>query len=752
MTITSDVTSIQVPGNGSATVFAAPMKIFAATDIVVGFVISDAYVQQTSGYNVTNIDINGGCTITFQTPPPSSVIVDIRTNTPATQGTEFANLGAYLPNSTTDACDRIVRIVQDLARKTYDFGIHGPDTEGAPWPVLPDADTRAGMALLFDSNGNPTIGIPVSGTITGQIIAALLNSNQVGGILWPQTNAELTASITPSAFAYLPGQSSRNSVDPTGVTDCTATLQTWVNEAWSMFSFVDGQSLWSGGGAAAPVITLAPGKYKISGPTVLPTGCTVTGSAHPANTTSHTRLVMNSTATSPPSGAGDNRNDPIFKFSRANALGGVVMVNQYLNMTVQNLEFWYVTGSNDFNLPLGGSGINFGDYPDGGSLFFDVDVVDTRIVSCCFQNTPCAIRIKNVSGSSTRGDGLPAAGTPAVNMFIEECEFDAAAAHVYATNSVLDLTFRNCAFYGGRHKYVGCTGRVVYENCRFYGGAYIDATDTVNNFTLFRVSGGTFDQVNGVDTISVYKAVMLEVKSVTFGGATGNSTIVANFCSSGSIGNNSINDSGFGAPSTTGTGASAAVKLIDCQNMAVQGNNVTATDSASYNGFGILTLSSARTSQNNFIDGNAITAPYTGAQVNSLNRQINYVLTDVIGVNYSPNSWAASKSGTQALTRTDVAQAATITLNALAGNEFDITVSTASAIAMAAPTNPSDGQLICVAFKNTSGGAMGTVTWNAVFKTGTFTAPATGANRTLMFKYNGTNWIQVFAGTLDIPN
>lgn len=204
MTISSDVTAVQSPGNGSATVFAAPMKIFAASDVIVGFVDSSGtYVQQNSGYSVSNIAINGGCTITFAVPPPLGITVDIRTLTSQTQGTEFANLGAYLPESTTDTCDRIVRMVQDLARRTYQYGIHGPDIESVPWPALPKPSDRAGGQLMFDPSGLPEIGVPTTQPLTGSLLSQLLTTAIIAPFLdLALTAAETAAGVTPVDFAY----------------------------------------------------------------------------------------------------------------------------------------------------------------------------------------------------------------------------------------------------------------------------------------------------------------------------------------------------------------------------------------------------------------------------------------------------------------------------------------------------------------------------------------------------------------------
>lgn len=195
MTITATTSFVQIPGNGSATVFAFPMKCFQASDVVVGFFANGQYQQQTTGYKVTNIDVNGGSNVVFITPPASGIIVDIRTLTSMTQRTEFSNLGQFLPENHTESFDRLTREVQDLYRLVYQFGVHGPDTEALPWPALPNAAGRAGGILTFDpTSGLPTIGVPNTQIITTGLLAQFLG-------LGPST-AESFLGITPTNEQY----------------------------------------------------------------------------------------------------------------------------------------------------------------------------------------------------------------------------------------------------------------------------------------------------------------------------------------------------------------------------------------------------------------------------------------------------------------------------------------------------------------------------------------------------------------------
>lgn len=230
-------TFVQIPGNGFATNFAAPMKCFQSTDVVVGFIVGASYLRQNSGYSITNIDNNGGFNVLFTVAPPIGTLVDIRTNTPQTQGTEFSNLGSYLPENTTECFDRLTREMQDLTRLTYQFGMHGPDTESVPWPAFPGPSARANTQPIFDNNGLPALGILVSGTISTSILAPFLN-------LGP-TLAEISTGVTIINEAFPTGCVDRYATNTSpGTTDMTAAIKAaWkvcVAQGGGVISFIKG--------------------------------------------------------------------------------------------------------------------------------------------------------------------------------------------------------------------------------------------------------------------------------------------------------------------------------------------------------------------------------------------------------------------------------------------------------------------------------------------------------------------------------
>lgn len=93
-----------------------------------------------------------------------------------------------------------------------------------------------------------------------------------------------------------------------------------------------------------------------------------------------------------------------------------------------------------------------------------------------------------------------------------------------------------------------------------------------------------------------------------------------------------------------------------------------------------------------------------------------------------------------------------IATDASLANHFTITVTDGVAFAISAPTNLAAGKQITYTIRNTSGGAVGAITWNAVFKMASFTTPATANNRSITFVYDGTNLVELHKTAADVPN
>lgn len=104
-------------------------------------------------------------------------------------------------------------------------------------------------------------------------------------------------------------------------------------------------------------------------------------------------------------------------------------------------------------------------------------------------------------------------------------------------------------------------------------------------------------------------------------------------------------------------------------------------------------------------------------------------LTNVVAATYSPS----------------------ITVDASTAGHVTISASDTSAFTINAPTNPKKGRTLTVDIANASGGSLGTVTWNAVFKlAGAFSNPANGKRRTVSFRNDGTSWVETHRAAADI--
>jgi hypothetical protein len=212
MTISSTVTDKTATANGSTTQFPFPNKIFSAADLVV--LLTDlsgntyaftggptTFTNAATGlsYTVQNVDVDTGCTVVFSAAPTNGWTVDIRSAIAEVQSTSIKNQGNFLPELHEEFFDRATRMLQDLLRITYTYGIHGPDTETTPWPALPNAAGRANLALIFSGAGLPTVGTPISQTLA-------VSQIQFYGTDSGTANAYVVAVTSPSvAFSLTAG-------------------------------------------------------------------------------------------------------------------------------------------------------------------------------------------------------------------------------------------------------------------------------------------------------------------------------------------------------------------------------------------------------------------------------------------------------------------------------------------------------------------------------------------------------------------
>jgi hypothetical protein len=93
-----------------------------------------------------------------------------------------------------------------------------------------------------------------------------------------------------------------------------------------------------------------------------------------------------------------------------------------------------------------------------------------------------------------------------------------------------------------------------------------------------------------------------------------------------------------------------------------------------------------------------------------------------------------------------------VAIDAALANQFDITANDALDFTIANPANGIDGQRITITLRNTSGGNLGVVTWGPAYKLAQWTSPGSARSRSIDFRYDGTNWVEIARTPLDVPN
>lgn len=209
-------------------------RIFDDTDLQVTVCSTDtppipSLLTHLTHYTVSGANEADGGAVTLTADVASSYAgytLDIRSNTPNTQPTSVRNAGRFLPEIHEDIADRVTREIQD-ERRRGDAAIHFPDNEILSGEVEP-AEVRKGKYLFWDATtGAISSALSLTGTVLTQIIFnayyALTDDHK-------RQSGEITAGVTPTNYAYLPGHLWRYlSSFTTDSTDCTAAIQSMLS-------------------------------------------------------------------------------------------------------------------------------------------------------------------------------------------------------------------------------------------------------------------------------------------------------------------------------------------------------------------------------------------------------------------------------------------------------------------------------------------------------------------------------------------
>lgn len=155
-------------------------------------------------YTVSGVDDQDGGTVTLTAAAASLYAgdtIDIRSNTAEYQPTSIRNQGAFLPEIHEDAFDRLARQIQDLSRKVSG-SVRYPDDEATD-AAAPKVASRKGRYLF----ANAVTGIFewVTSIATTALSQSIFNQYQADSDPYKRTAAEIAAGVTPTNYAYLPG-------------------------------------------------------------------------------------------------------------------------------------------------------------------------------------------------------------------------------------------------------------------------------------------------------------------------------------------------------------------------------------------------------------------------------------------------------------------------------------------------------------------------------------------------------------------
>lgn len=209
---------VQYIASASQTVFPYPFPIFQDADLVVE--ANGAIQTLTTQYTVSGEGDDLGGDVTFVTGRTAGDIITIYRATIIERDSDFQQNGPLFSASVNDELDKLIIIAQEL-RASIKRCLRIPNSA-----EVDDADIELtpisswfNKYMSFDSTGKPTPAELVTGTITGPIIGALL---------FPRTQAEIDAGVTPTNYAYKAYDLPRYGAAIDGATNDGTAVRNWL--------------------------------------------------------------------------------------------------------------------------------------------------------------------------------------------------------------------------------------------------------------------------------------------------------------------------------------------------------------------------------------------------------------------------------------------------------------------------------------------------------------------------------------------
>lgn len=171
MTIVTTSTKAVAQGNGATTTWPFTFLIPDINSLVLTIVdipSGNPTVIAPANYSVTGLGSPTGGSVTYPlsgSPIPVTSDVVIQRVVAETQETDFTLQGAVYPTDIEDALDYVTMITQQLQSQVTQSIVFSP-ADTVPAAPLPPASARAGLALMFNSSGNPIAAAGINPSVT----------------------------------------------------------------------------------------------------------------------------------------------------------------------------------------------------------------------------------------------------------------------------------------------------------------------------------------------------------------------------------------------------------------------------------------------------------------------------------------------------------------------------------------------------------------------------------------------------------
>lgn len=201
------------------TAFAVPFEFFADGDLVV--TVDDADQSLGTDYTVSGSETEGGGTVTFTSGLTAGERVVIYSDIPVSRDTQYAQSGNLPHNVLERDFARIIRMLQQQESQTArTVRLRTSDTTVET--RLPLAADRANKYLSFGAAGEILATDAISATTT-------FTQATIGANLYPRTDAEIAAGVTPTYYYYEPGDVRRYGA-LTATADNSAAIQAAIDQ------------------------------------------------------------------------------------------------------------------------------------------------------------------------------------------------------------------------------------------------------------------------------------------------------------------------------------------------------------------------------------------------------------------------------------------------------------------------------------------------------------------------------------------